>query len=129
MKTTAHSSAHRRCPIEITITINPEGQLFKQGARLSGTVSCTRDAEVDLSLVFSQNTKKGVVNGSTALSYDSCPAAPMAWEANLVPRDPRKPFVKGPTSGEIVVTYDDPFYLERNLDGGTVSATVLLREG
>lgn len=87
------------------------------------------DAELDLSLVFTQSTKKGLVTGSAALSYDSCPAAPMAWQADVVPWDPRKPFAKGTTSGELAVTYNDPFYLERNLDGGTVSGTVLLREG
>lgn len=115
--------------IDVTLTIDPEGQLTKQGARLTGTVSCTRDAELDLSLVFTQSTKKGLVTGSTALSYDSCPAAPMVWQADVGPWDPRMPFAKGTTSGEVAVTYNDPFYLERNLDGGTVTGTVLLREG
>ena len=115
--------------VEVRVTVDPEGQLHKQGARLSGTLSCTRDAEVDLSLVFSQNTMKGVINGSTALSFDSCPPNPMSWQAQVVPWDPRKPFARGTTTGDIVTTYIDPFYEERNLDGGTVTTTVMLREG
>jgi hypothetical protein len=97
--------------------------------RVTGTLSCNRDAEVDLQLVFSQNTKQGVVNGATALSFDSCPTTPLVWQADVVPSDPKKPFQKGNATGVVTVDYNDPFYLERNLDGGTVNATVLLTEG
>jgi hypothetical protein len=115
--------------ITVQVTVDPNGNLRKQGARVTGTFRCNRDAGVDISLVFTQNTKKGLVTGSTALSYDSCPTTPAAWQADVVPFDPRMPFQKGNAAGVITTTYDDPFYDVGNQDAGTVNATVLLTEG
>jgi hypothetical protein len=69
-------------PLEITLKLDPKGTVRGGVGTVHGTVTCSRDATVDVTGTMSQQTRKyGLTSGTFAASV-GCSTTPTAWSAS-----------------------------------------------
>ncbi len=68
-------------PVEITLKLDPKGTVRGGVGTVHGTVTCSRDATVDVTGTMSQQTRKYGVTSGTFATRVGCSTTPTAWTA------------------------------------------------